>query len=398
VSLEFALGAAVLVVVPLVLVLWPLLGRQPAHAPADAESNNLDVLRDQQSELEADLRSGILDRDYYQRAREDLERRVLEETRSPAKPMAEWRRHIPAAVSAGFAIPALSVLLYVALGNPQALEVSPRGADEVSSVTMDHFQGMTEKLASRLKERPDDWEGWAMLGRAYKALERYEEAAKAWGEAARLKPDDPDTLAEYAEALAVVSGGKLAGEPTRLLERTLKLNPKHQKALALAGGAAFENREYRDAVKYWERLLALSSNDPDLAQALRSGIEEARSRMGGAAKAVAVSGTVSLAPELADEVQPESTVFIFARPAGGPRMPLAISRVQVKDLPYDFTLDDTMAMTSDAKLSSFPRVIVGARVSRTGGAQASSGDLEGFSTETTPGTRGIRVVIDRAVP
>ena len=397
-SLEFALGAAALVVVPLVLVLWPLLGRQPARAPADAESNNLDVLRDQQSELEADLRSGILDRDNYQRAREDLERRVLEEARSPAKPPAEWRRHIPAAVSAGVAIPALSIVLYLALGNPQALEVSPHGADEVSSVTMEHFQGMTEKLASRLMERPDDWEGWTMLGRAYKALERYEESAKAWGEAARLKPDDPDTLAEYAEALAVVSGGKLAGEPTRLLQRALKLNPKHQKALALAGGAAFENGEYRDAVKYWERLLALSNNDPELAQALRSGIEEARSRMGGVAKAVAVSGTVSLAPELADQVQPESTVFIFARPAGGPRMPLAISRVQVKDLPYDFTLDDTMAMTPDAKLSSFPRVIVGARVSRTGGAQASSGDLEGFSTETTPGTRGIRVVIDRAVP
>lgn len=397
-NLDFALAAAAVVVVALAFVLWPLVRRQPAQTAEDSARINLEVLRDQQAELETDLRSGILDRDQYRRAREDLERRVLEEAGPQSQPVAQFRRPISAAVSAAVAIPVLSVLLYLALGNPQALEVAPHDADEVSSVTMEQFQGMTEKLASRLRERPDDWEGWAMLGRAYKALQRYEEAAKAWAEAARLKPDDPDVLADYAEALAVASEGKLAGEPTRLLERALKLDPKHQKALALSGGAAFENRDYRTAIKHWERLLALSKNEPDLAQALRSGIQEARSRMVSAAKTSAVSGTVSLAPELEDQVQPESAVFIFARPAGGPRMPLAISRVQVKDLPYDFTLDDTMAMTPEAKLSSFPRVVIGARVSQTGSARASSGDLEGFSKETTPGTRGIRVVIDRAVP
>jgi cytochrome c-type biogenesis protein CcmH len=397
VNLDFLLGAAGLLAIALAFVLWPLLTRRPAHAAEPARAN-LDVLRDQQAELETDLRSGILDRDQYRRAREDLERRVLEEAGSSAAPVAPGRRHIPLAVAAGLAIPALSALLYLALGNPQALEVVPHGADEVSSVTMEQFEGMTEKLAARLKERPDDWEGWTMLGRAYKALQRPDEAARAWGEAARLKPGNPDILADYAEALAVASGSKLAGEPTRLLERALKLDPKHQKSLALAGGAAFENRDYGTAIKYWERLLALSQNEPELLQALRSGIEEARTRMAGAARTSAVSGTVSLAPELEDQVMPESTVFIFARSVSGPRVPLAISRVRVSDLPYDFTLDDTMAMTPEARLSSFPRVVVGARVSQTGSARASSGDLEGFSSETTPGTRGIRVVIDRAVP
>lgn len=397
-NLQFALGAAAVLVVALAFVLWPLVRRQPARPAADSAQVNLEVLRDQQAELEYDLHSGILDRDQYRRAREDLERRVLEEARPRTQPTAQPRRTIPAAVSTAVAIPMFSVLAYLVLGNPQALEVAPDDADEVSSVTLEQFQDMTEKLAARLKERPDDWEGWAMLGRAYKALQRSADAATAWAEAARLKPDDPDVLADYAEALAVASEGKLAGEPTRLLERALKLNPKHQKALALAGGAAFENRDYRTSIRHWERLLALSRDDPELAQALRSGIQEARSRMAAAAKTSSVSGTVSLAAELEEQVQPESAVFIFARPAGGPRMPLAISRVQVKDLPYDFTLDDTMAMTPEAKLSGFPRVIIGARVSQTGSARASSGDLEGFSKETTPGTRGIRVVIDRAVP
>lgn len=397
-SLEFVLGAAALLGVALAFVLWPLLARGARGAGADSSNTNLEVLRDQQAELEADLRGGVLDRDQYRRAREDLERRALEEAGSAPATVAAGGRHIPAAVAAGLGIPVLSALLYLALGNPEAIGVSPHGADEVSSVTMEQFEGMTEKLAARLEERPDDWEGWTMLGRAYKALQRADEAAKAWGEAARLKPADPDILADYAEALAVASGGKLAGEPTRLLERALKLDPKHQKALALAGGAAFESRDYATAVKHWERLLALSQDEPELSQALRSGIDEARSRMTSAAKDGTVSGTVSLAPELEEFVQPESTVFIFARPAGGPRMPLAISRVKVKDLPYDFTLDDTMAMSPQARLSSFPRVVIGARVSQTGSARASSGDFEGFSSETMLGSRGIRVVIDRTVP
>jgi len=398
VNLHFALAAASIVLVALAFVLWPLVRRTPAQPMGDSASVNLEVLRDQQAELDNDLNSGILDRDQYRRAREDLERRVLEETRPQAQAAVQSRRPIPAAVSAAVAIPVFSALLYLGLGNPQALEVAPHDANEVSSVTIEQFQDMTEKLASRLKERPDDWEGWAMLGRAYKALQRSEDAAKAWAEAARLKPNDPDVLTDYAEALAVAAAGKLAGEPTRLLERALRLDPKHQKALALAGGAAFENRDYRTAIRHWERLLALSKDEPDLAQALRSGIQEARARMASTAKTSAVSGTVSLAPELEEQVQPESAVFIFARPASGPRMPLAIARVRVEDLPYDFTLDDTMAMTPEARLSSFPRVIIGARVSQTGSARASSGDLEGFSKETTPGTRGIRVVIDRAVP
>ena len=397
-NLHFALAAASIVLVALAFVLWPLVRRTPAQPMGDSASVNLEVLRDQQAELDNDLNSGILDRDQYRRAREDLERRVLEETRPQAQAAVQSRRPIPAAVSAAVAIPVFSALLYLGLGNPQALEVAPHDANEVSSVTIEQFQDMTEKLASRLKERPDDWEGWAMLGRAYKALQRSEDAAKAWAEAARLKPNDPDVLTDYAEALAVAAAGKLAGEPTRLLERALRLDPKHQKALALAGGAAFENRDYRTAIRHWERLLALSKDEPDLAQALRSGIQEARARMASTAKTSAVPGTVSLAPELEEQVQPESAVFIFARPASGPRMPLAIARVRVEDLPYDFTLDDTMAMTPEARLSSFPRVIIGARVSQTGSARASSGDLEGFSKETTPGTRGIRVVIDRAVP
>jgi len=391
----FAAAAATLVVIALALVLRPLLARAPA-APESAERSNLDILRDQLAELESDRRMGVISEDQYRSAREDLQRRALDEAQPPAKVDTVSRSSAATAVTAGVAICVAAAALYVGLGNPGAIGTAPHPAGNVSSMTPDQFQAMTEQLAERLQAQPDDWEGWTMLGRAYKALERYDESAKAWAQAAKLKPQDAETLADYAEALAVAKGGDLRGEPTRVLERALKIDPANQKALALAGGAAFGREDYKAAIGYWERLLAASGDEPELKEALQSAIARARSRMQPGSAVKSVSGTVSIAPELASRVQPGDTLFVFARPADGPRMPLAIVRVQARNLPYDFTLDDTMAMTA-AKLSSASQVVIGARISRSGNAQASSGDLEGFSATVRPGARNVRIVIDREV-
>ena len=391
----FAAAAATLVLMALALVLRPLLARAPA-APESAERSNLDILRDQLAELESDRRMGVISEDQYRSAREDLQRRALEEAQPPAKAETSSRSSAATAATAGAAICVAAAALYVGLGNPGAIGTAPHPAGDVSSMTPDQFRTMTEQLAARLQAQPDDWEGWTMLGRAYKALERYDESAKAWAQAAKLKPQDAETLADYAEALAVAKGGDLRGEPTRVLERALKIDPANQKALALAGGAAFGREDYKAAIGYWERLLAVSGDEPELKEALQSAIARARSRMQPGAAGKSVSGTVSIAPELASRVQPDDTLFVFARPVDGPRMPLAIVRVQARNLPYDFTLDDTMAMTATT-LSSASQVVIGARISRSGNAQASSGDLEGFSAAVRPGARGVRIVIDREV-
>lgn len=391
----FVIAAAALLLIAVAFVLRPLL--RSAQPGADLERSNLDVLRDQLGELESDRRMGSIDDDQYRSARAELERRALEEAPPPTKPGTPVVKAKAAAVLVGLAIPLVAGLLYVGLGNPGAIDTMPDPAANASSVSPGQFQAMTEQLAARLRERPDDWEGWTMLGRAYKALQRYEESAQAWGQAAKLKPRDPDTLADYAEALAVAKGGDLRGEPTRVLQRALEIDRRHQKALALSGGAAFGRDDYKAAIGYWERLLAVSGDEPELKQALQSAIAEAKERMEGGTARKAVSGTVSVSPGLASRVQPGDTVFVFARPAEGQRMPLAILRVEGKNLPYDFTLDDTMAMTPSAKLSTTSRVVIGARVSRSGNAQPSSGDLEGFSGEVAPGAKGVRVVIDREV-
>ena len=241
-----------------------------------------------------------------------------------------------------------------------------------------------------------------MLGRAYKALERYPEAIKALAEANRRKPGNTEILLEYAEAIAQGSGS-LAGEPVRLLEQVLKIEPDNVKALTLAGGAAFEAGQYDAAIARWQRVVAQVPADSELGRALAAGIERARvvAAEGSGTQPAAgkvVRGEVQLSAELKDRAPPEAAVFIFARAADGPRMPLAVIRKQVKDLPARFQLDDSMAMNAQAKLSAAAQVIVTARVSQSGSAAPRSGDLEGESKPVAPGTAEVKLTIDKVLP
>ena len=267
---------------------------------------------------------------------------------------------------------------------------------------------MTDKLAARLKEAPDDAEGWRMLGRAQMALEQPELAVQAFERAARLRPLDAGALADHADALAVRNGRDLKGEPTRLIEQALKLDPTHMKSLILAGTAAFNRGDFAGAVVYWDRAGKIGPADNPMAEQARAAAVEAReagklpppvSPAGAvpvaAAGTAGVSGTVSLAPGLRGQVSPDDTVFIVARPADGSRMPLAIVRKRVRDLPFNFTLDDSQAMSPAAQVSQAGNVIVMARISKSGQATVQPGDLEGITAAVAVGSTGVKVEISR---
>jgi cytochrome c-type biogenesis protein CcmH len=258
---------------------------------------------------------------------------------------------------------------------------------------------MVERLAARLRESPDDVEGWKLLGRSYGALGRFPEAVDAYLKAAARAPRDAQVLADLADVLAMSRGQRLTGEPEKLVLRALELDPRNLKALALAGTAAFERKDFAGAVRYWERMLPLVAADSEDARSIQASIAEARSFMkpGAAAAASALQGTVRLAPDLKAKVSPDDTVFIFARAAQGPPMPLAVRRAKVRELPLEFALDDSMAMAPGMQLSGFPRVIVGARVSKSGSATPQAGDLQGASAPVANDARGVSVVIDSVV-
>lgn len=424
--------AAALVLAAIAFVLAPLL-RRPRGGPQSVDTN-LSVYRDQFAELERDLRLGTLDNDQYESARAELQRRLLDDvgnTTDGGKPKGGGNRL--AALTIAVAIPVLAGLLYWHLGTPQGIGAAKRATPSAEDLTVEQFQQMTEKLAARMASNPDDAQGWMMLGRAYKALQRFPEAVKALQEANKRKPGDAQVLVEYAEALAQVNG-KLDGEPRALLEQALKIAPDDPRALTMAGGAAFEAGDYATAVARWEHLSKLVPADSELGQALATGLAKAREAASGkpvrsagasaqsgdepnqAAKsatagsrtraapsaaggaAARVSGQVKLADALKDKVKPDDTVFIFARAAQGPRMPVAIVRKQVKDLPTEFQLDDSMAMNPQMKLSSVGDVVVTARVSRSGSAMPASGDLQGETAPLQPNGAKVAVTIDRILP
>jgi cytochrome c-type biogenesis protein CcmH len=308
---------------------------------------------------------------------------------------------------------AVTVGGYAWLGAPEHVVLTPETARQAQQTpTPQQIDAMLAKLAKHLQEKPDDVAGWSLLARSYVSLGRHAEAEEAFKKALAAQPDNPDLLADYADLLASKTGG-LDGEPAGLVMRALKADPNHLKALALAGTAAFNRKEYGAAVVAWEKALQAAPPDHPFAPLLRDGVAQAR-QLGNlgdgskpatadAGKAAAVtariSGTVSLAPAIAAQASPDDTVFVFARAAGegAPRVPLAILRKQVRDLPFEFTLDDSLAMSPAAKLSSTPRVIVGARVSKSGSAMPQSGDLQGTLGPVELGARGLKLEIGEVV-
>jgi cytochrome c-type biogenesis protein CcmH len=402
----FAIIAVLLAAGALALVLPALLGRRAARDGATSNALNAALYRDQLRELEADLAAGLLDAGRYEEARREIERRLLEDVGAEA-PSPAARPGRATAVAVGIALPLASALLYLAVGNPLALGPAADPA-HAHAGNLQQLEAMVERLAARMRESPEDAEGWAMLGRSYAVLGRHAESAAAYANAVKRSEPDAQLLADYADALAMAQGRNLLGEPERIVAMALKLDPDNVKALALAGTAAFEKRDFGGAVAHWERILKLVPPDTELAESVRSSVAEARRNAaearGGpgrqaaaAAPAAGVSGTVRITPALAAKAAPGDTVFIFARPADGSRMPLAVVRRQVRDLPAAFSLDDSTAMSPAAPLSAHERVVVGARVSKSGSPTPAAGDLEGLSAPVRLGQSGIVVTIDREI-
>jgi cytochrome c-type biogenesis protein CcmH len=422
-----------------------LVGSQSSALVGSQPSTLVDSLKGQLRQL-ADLHTGgALDADAYAKGRAALERKLLDAVMADARqePPTPAAPHAPAtATSATRPSNTLSAFVaafvfavvaggYAWVGTPAALDPDARSAGAAAegqaeqAGAMHQIDQLIAKLEQRLQGTPDDAEGWAMLGRAYAVTGRHAQSLPAFQKALTLKADDPVLLADAADATAVTQDGKFDGEPMRMIKRALELDPRNVKALALLGTEAFERKDYAAAAKAWEAAAAHAPAGP-MADRLGESLTEARQRAGGAlgqggatstapasgagASAVAakgtdpatarparVSGIITLAPELTKDASPQDTLFVFARPAEGPRMPLAILRKRVSDLPLRFELDDSLAMSPSAKLSSVDRVVVGARISKSGDATPKAGDLQGFSAAVAVGSAGLNIEIRERV-
>jgi cytochrome c-type biogenesis protein CcmH len=414
----FLILACLVALAALAILLVPFWKAPRAEQESPEASEETRKLRDQLRQLAKRHAEGEVDDKHYNRRKAGLERKLVDslvhapaQSSAPAQPS----RNLGLALSA-FVV-AIAAGGYAWVGTPQALTVvagrTAEATDNQHALSNEQIVAMVDKLAARLKNEPDNAEGWIVLARSYAVMGRHADALPAFRKALELRKDDPMLLADLADTLAVTQGRSLDGEPMRLVEQALKLDPDNVKALSLAGTFAFNQKDYATAIRHWERVLQVAPADSPLAQQMRGGIEEARRLAEGktpetaaaatpasaapapavAAGATTVSGMVSLAPALAAKASPEDTVFVFARPAEGSRMPLAIIRKQVKDLPFRFELSDSMAMTPQSRLSAFSQVVVGARVSKAGTAVPEAGDLQGQSQPVAVGTRDLAIEI-----
>ena len=415
----FTIAATALVALALLILLLPFLRGARAATTVSVQGSHLSVLRDRLKELERDHANGLIDDAQLAQSRAEVERMAATElARAPAERVDASRAHGVAVVLA-VALPVFALGWYaVSTGLGERAGSAQAGVDQAPQ--HQDIDTLIAKLQERLKAEPDSAEGWFLLARTYHSADRYGEAVPAYEKAIRLNPADPDLLADFADALAMAQGRRLAGRPVDLLKQALAAKPDHPKALLLAGSAAFEAADFRGAAGYWERAVRVTQPGTEFGDVARNALADAQAKLGqapampaaaaaGAPARTAVAdkpvagadlleGTVRLDPAIAAKAAPDDTVFVLARAASGPPMPLAVKRLKVRDLPARFSMSDADAMLPDLSISKMPQVVVVARVSKRGEPKASSGDLEGASAPLKAPQKGMEIVISRVLP
>ena len=413
----FLICAAAMLAVALVFVLAPLLRVRGNSGGAANEARRL------LDALNAARDNGVLSDTEYATKRAELADRLLGAIDAP--PPSRSKTAFYTALGVALLLPAAAILIYRSVGQPAAIDNIALAAD--AQMPANHGQNIEQAIAgleAKLKQNPDDVEGWALLGRAYESMERFTDARDAMKKAYDLAPNDPDVTVAYAEVLALASPDRrIQGEPRTLIENVLKSTPDHQRGLWLLGISEYQQKKYDSAIAYWNKLIAVLPKDAPTIKSIKAEIAKAEAARDGKAPppeeeqtaeapadevppvaAADANGphltvNVALDPKLKSKAAPGDTLFVYAKAASGPPMPLAIQRLQADKLPATITLTDGMGMMPTLKLSQFPQIIVGARISKSGNAIAQSGDLQVVSkpmpvTTSTP----VDLTIDQVVP
>ena len=412
-NLLFGLWAAVLVALGLVFVLWPLL-----VTPQPKKDPRMSKLEQEKATLQGLKAQGVLSEAQFQEASAKLAAQWLESDAAPTA--AAPRPAMALALILLVAVPLCTAVLYTTVGTTEALDPAARVAPATppgAEANSHDLSLAAAQLSERMKQNPDDVEGWRLLGRTYRSLERFADARDALKQAYERQPQDAEILSEYAEVMGLsASPPSLVGEPEKLLDAALAVDPDNQRALFLKGYALQQQGDLAGALQRWERLLAQIPPE-EAPPTLVAQIEQTRQQLAGSAGSPAASSStpgpapaadaggaqitvqVALDPALAAQVQPDQTLFVFARAENGPPMPLAVTRLTASQLPATVTLTDAMGMVEGLKLSSFPRIVVGARISTSGRANASPGDLEGLSDGLAlPRNEPVLITIDSVRP
>ena len=409
----FWIITAVMILAALAFVAPPLL-RQRTLADSDRDRQNVVIARERLEELNREHADGALSESEYEQTKLELEQALLSDLDDAEPPAPEASPAVGGrwwvALAAALFVSLTTLFTYLSIGTPQM--VDPATMQAQSEQDLPSVEEMAGALVERLKENPEDPEGWYLLGRTYMAMENYREAAFAFDKLNQLVAKQPSIMLALADALAMAAGGNMQGRPAELVREAVTLAPDDETALWLAGMVEDQSGNHALALQHWRRLKGMLADNPESLQRvdmLIAGAERKMAAAGGgqspapaappAASGASISARITLSAELAAQAGPEESLFVYARALEGPRMPLAAVRLKVSDLPTTVRLEDGQAMVPGMNLSSVGQVVVGARISRSGNAIASSGDLLGeVSPVTVGGQQVIDLEIDSVIP
>jgi len=302
----------------------------------------------------------------------------------------------------------LTIYSYIGSSNSIKLLATNTSSQELSNDNLVSVEEMLKGVERRLIDDPDNANDWLMLANSYVVLKRYTDAIRAYENLYRLNGDDPSLLFRYADVLAMANSGIFKGKPTELVKKGLQLDPENTMGLWLAGLAEYEEGRINKAIDYWQRVLPKLEKGSDEEKNIKKYIEFAAKENNISLDNSAVEKTnlseysIKLNIELSSEfsaVDINNTVFIYAKPVNSNiKMPIVVLRKKVSDLPLELSLDDSMSMLPNNKLSGYESVIVLARISKTGNAKSEKGDLIGVSNPiSTRSKETIKIIINSIV-
>lgn len=404
--IQFGIFVALLIAIALCFLLIPL-WLKPEIVSNDDSQTNIELAQKKLQALKTDLENDLITQTQYELLKNELLVNLQRDLKQSETRIIDDKKGRWLAIPLGVFVPLLALAVYSVKGDLRAFDdTAIKG--EMPTKTAADINGMVAKLAQKMAQNPDDSEGWIMLARSYKVLKRYPEAVEALRKARALTGEQPEVLLQLADVLAMEKGGTLLGEPAELVAKALALDPDNGMALWLYGLANAEDSKFNEAIAYWQKLQThYQPQDADYLEVQKL-IDQAREALGQPVavaenKAVKNNKGIHLMVSLGDKFKaaanPEDVVFIYAQPAQGGKMPLAVVKKQVKDLPLEVTLDDSMAMMPTMTISSVANVQVSARVSHTGNAIAQSGEPIGkMPLSTTVDNGVVKLVIGEIVP
>ena len=413
--IELWIGIALLTLLAVAFVYLPFLRARKqilGEQVEDRSQQNVDIFKERLAELEQERASGNLDESDFAALKTELERNLLtdvDQKQATQGKLAVTTQVLITITILALMIPVASIGMYSVFGRSADLELSMQQPKDPFNGQQPTLEQAIAQLEKELEIQPENPEGWFLLSTTYMNQGRFSEGANGFKKVLELLPTDApqyaSVMGQYAQALFFANDSKMTDEVKVQINKTLEIEPFEITVLGLLGIEAFEQQDYESALDYW--LKALRNADGQTADSLRSGVRKARDELLAQGKDVpeipelmeaAIQVKVSLSPELAEQVSPEHNVFVFAREVGG-RMPLAAAKISVADLPANIVLDDSMAMSPEARLSSVPTVEVSARISKEGQPQAQAGDFYGtISPVQVRGTTlPLFLVIDKVV-